>query len=304
MNIKEIDYGISGIYKVIFQNDKLYIGLSNDIRRRMIEHIGKDLKEHPELLFSKAYLKHGIKSIEILEYIDANNRELLQEREKYWIAYYNTYLDRTKGYNMTPGGDGSSLGIYNPSSYLSQKDLEIIYDKLENSTLTFEEIAELSNSSYHIVQNINLGKHYVKEHYSYPIRKKRIEHFGIENKTSAFYNNEEKLSNLINDIKFSNLEFTKLAKKYCVSISLLTNINRGLQYKKENEIYPLRNKNQTRKRIFTQDELDYIKNKLQNSKESMGNIGKTLKCDRKVISDINIGNRQPQSNWNYPLRQT
>ena len=67
MNIKEIDYGISGIYKVIFQNDKLYIGLSNDIRRRMIEHVGKDLKEHPELMFSKAYLKHGIKSIEILE---------------------------------------------------------------------------------------------------------------------------------------------------------------------------------------------------------------------------------------------
>lgn len=228
----------------------------------MIEHVGKDLKEHPELLFSKAYLKHGIKSIEILEYIDANNRELLQEREKYWIAYYNTYLDRTKGYNMTPGGDGSSFGIYNPASYLSQKDLEIIYDKLENSTLTFEEIAELSNSSYHIVQNINLGKHYAKEHYNYPIRKKRVEHFGVENKTSAFYNNEEKLSNLINDIKFSNLEFTELAKKYCISVSLLTNINRGLQYKQENEIYPLRNKNQTRKRIFTQDELDYIKNKL------------------------------------------
>lgn len=157
----------------------------------MNEHVGKDLKEHPELMFSRAYLKHGIKSIEILEYIDSDNRELLQEREKYWIAYYNTYLDRNKGYNMTPGGDGSSFGIHNPASYLTQENIELIYDKLENSTLTFEEIAELSNSTYHIVQNINLGKHYVQEGYKYPIREKRIEHFGIENKTSAFYNNEE-----------------------------------------------------------------------------------------------------------------
>lgn len=37
----------------------------------------------------------------------------------------------------------------------------------------------------------------------------------------------------------------------------------------------------------------YIKNALQN-KEKMQSIALKLKCDRKVISDINSGNRQKQ----------
>lgn len=83
MKIKEIDYGISGIYKIIFNNDKLYIGLSSDIRRRMIEHVGRDLKEHPDLLISKVIMKYGIKDIEIIEYVDSSNQELLKQREIY-----------------------------------------------------------------------------------------------------------------------------------------------------------------------------------------------------------------------------
>ena len=120
MKLKEIEYGLSGIYKITFDNDKVYIGLSNDIRRRMIEHYGRDLKEYPNLLISQAIMKHKTKDIEIIEYIDENDRELLKEREIYWIAYYNSYLDRTKGYNMTPGGDGVLKGIYNNASYISQ----------------------------------------------------------------------------------------------------------------------------------------------------------------------------------------
>ena len=120
MKLNEIEYGLSGIYKIIFDNDKVYIGLSNDIRRRMIEHYGRDLKEYPNLLISQAIIKHQTKDIEIIEYIDENDREKLKEREIYWIAYYNSYLDRSKGYNMTPGGDGTSKGIYNNASYISQ----------------------------------------------------------------------------------------------------------------------------------------------------------------------------------------
>jgi hypothetical protein len=29
---------------------------------------------------------------------------MLDERETYWIEYYDTYNDKTKGYNETPGG--------------------------------------------------------------------------------------------------------------------------------------------------------------------------------------------------------
>ena len=83
MKLEEIKHGISGIYQIIFDNDKSYIGLSNDIRRRMIEHYGRDLKQSPELLISKAIKKHKTKDIIILEEIDSNNRSLMKEREKY-----------------------------------------------------------------------------------------------------------------------------------------------------------------------------------------------------------------------------
>jgi hypothetical protein len=36
----------------------------------------------------------------------------------------------------------------------------------------------------------------------------------------------------------------------------------------------------------------------------MTEIGKIIKCDRKVIAAINNGERQKQENWSYPLRKT
>lgn len=302
MKLKEIEYGLSGIYKITFDNDKVYIGLSNDIRRRMIEHYGRDLKEYPNLLISQAIMKHKTKDIEIIEYIDENDRELLKEREIYWIAYYNSYLDRTKGYNMTPGGDGVLKGIYNNASYISQQDLEQIINLLQNSDLTYDDIADITNSSKSIIQHINLGIHYRDNKITYPIRKKRKEHYELNNKHSAFFDKQEELLNLIQDLKNNQLSYKELEEKYNIKTTTLSLINQGKKYKQDNEIYPLRKSKTSLKRIFSKDELELIKNLLNNSNKSMTEIGKILSCDRKIISDINNGIRQRQDNWSYPLR--
>lgn len=47
--------------------------------------------------------KYGIENFHI-EQIEEVANDQLNEREKYWISYYNTYFD---GYNSTLGGDGS-----------------------------------------------------------------------------------------------------------------------------------------------------------------------------------------------------
>lgn len=183
MKKEEIKYGISGIYQIIFDNNKSYIGLSNDIRRRMIEHYGKDLREHPDLPISKAIMKHETKDIIILEEIEAENRELLKEREKYWIAYYETFSDKTKGYNITPGGDGASEGIYNVSASINQEQLNLIIDLLLNSTLTYEEIKDkVGCPSISVITGINMGNHYRDNKYTYPLRKKDIKRIELENK--------------------------------------------------------------------------------------------------------------------------
>lgn len=306
MQIKDITYGTSGIYKMVFDNQKIYIGLSNDIRRRMNEHCGRDLIQNPDLLISKAIKKHKIIDVEILELIDADDREKLKEREKYWIKYYNSFNNKQIGYNMTPGGDGASKGIFNSASYIDEKTLEIIFQKLLYSTLTYEEIADITETSSSIVSRINNGVHYRKANLKYPLREERIEHLGVNNKHSSFYQKEENLRNLIIDLQTNILSYKELEAKYSIKTTMLSLINQGKKYRQSNTTYPLRpvDKGKGTRRVFSNDEMLYIKDKLENSSVPMAEIAKTLKCDRKVISNINLGERQNQPDWSYPLRNT
>lgn len=44
-----------------------------------------------------------------IELIEECPQEQANEKERYWIKFYNSYEDKTKGYNLTPGGDGRAL---------------------------------------------------------------------------------------------------------------------------------------------------------------------------------------------------
>lgn len=89
-----------GIYKITNKiNNKSYIGQSVFIEERWKEH-----KENAWDKISPLYedmRKYGIKnfSFNIIEECDT---DLLNEKEKYWISFYNSYLN---GYNKTKGGD-------------------------------------------------------------------------------------------------------------------------------------------------------------------------------------------------------
>jgi hypothetical protein len=52
--------------------------------------------------------KYGIENFE-LALIENAEAELLDERERYWIEYYDTYKN---GYNATLGGEGKTLYDY------------------------------------------------------------------------------------------------------------------------------------------------------------------------------------------------
>lgn len=89
---------ISGIYKI---EDKasgmVYVGLSTNLADRWRSHLlnflcGQGInKYHPELKIENL-------SFSILE-LCSNDK--LDEREKYWISYYNSF---EKGFNRTEGG--------------------------------------------------------------------------------------------------------------------------------------------------------------------------------------------------------
>ena len=99
------------IYKITNDiNDKIYIGKTlSSIEKRFSEHL-KDssrLKNEKRPLYN-AMNKYGIEhfNVELIEEVSLEN---LEEREKYWINFYNSY---EKGYNATLGGDGKQLFDY------------------------------------------------------------------------------------------------------------------------------------------------------------------------------------------------
>ena len=120
------------IYKISNDiNDKVYIGQTRQpLHQRWSMH-KQHSKTKPNLLY-RAMRKYGIEhfSIEIIEECDEN---LLNEREVYWINFYDSYH---RGYNMTIGGEQGSDG--RPPIF--QEQILSIYT--QNPQLSFGEIAQ------------------------------------------------------------------------------------------------------------------------------------------------------------------
>lgn len=93
------------IYKIVNDiNDKVYVGQTiRTLAQRFQKHCSYSDDVNRTMAIKKAIHKYGRDhfKIELLEELIDCNQELLNEREIYWIAYYNAY---TNGYNLTKGG--------------------------------------------------------------------------------------------------------------------------------------------------------------------------------------------------------
>lgn len=293
--IKECPNNLSGIYKIDFPNGKSYIGKSVDIKRRMVEH-NHDKRQIVYLPITK-YFNNNIPEFYILEIID---RDKLSEREKYWIAYYQTNT-KEKGYNLTTGGDGGALGVDNVASKFSQNDLDNIIKLLRETDIPMYKIAQEYSCVRKTIESINKGETYFNKELSYPIRKQKYKpKKGVGNPNSKL--TKESLESLIYDLQNTQIQMKDLQKKYNISLSVITNINTGRRYYNSKLKYPLRIKNTSRKKLFSINQLLEIKSLLQNKNLSMKLIGEKFGCSSDIISDINSGNRQRQAEWTYPIR--
>lgn len=91
------------IYKITnITNGKSYIGQTiQNVKDRFYQHCAtKCSKAVLDMAIHRAIIKYGKSNftIEVIEEIDSTN---LNDREKYWINYYNSY---NNGYNSTKGG--------------------------------------------------------------------------------------------------------------------------------------------------------------------------------------------------------
>ena len=95
------------IYKITNNvNGKVYIGQTiQTIKERFYQHCATKCSNSVlNMAIHKAIKKYG-KSNFTIEVIEEVDKDSLNDREKFWIEYYNSY---NNGYNSTRGGQDSS----------------------------------------------------------------------------------------------------------------------------------------------------------------------------------------------------
>lgn len=121
-------------------NHKIYIGKTNNFKKRKIEHTKVDINDNT--LFHKALKKYGLENFnwEIIDWADT--LEEINVLEKKYIEQFRSF--KPNGYNMTKGGDGGSMWNARPVICLT---LDGEYVKRYDSAGEAERIDGFCNSS-------------------------------------------------------------------------------------------------------------------------------------------------------------
>lgn len=213
-------------------NKIVYIGQTVNLNNRHYRHVKIDpyddtLKEYNYPL-SRGIRKYGEDNYELIVLEDNLLRNQLNEREKYWIKYYDTYYN---GYNQSLGGQNPVMVKHN------EEEIDKVIDLLKNSTLSFQEIANECQISLTHVYNINTGNRRKRDDIHYPIRS----HLAKGTRGIKFSQKEcEEIHQFI--INHPKTTFKEIAKKYNCSDWTIRQINKGetQTYKLEKYNYPLR----------------------------------------------------------------
>lgn len=153
---------ICGIYKITNQlNNKFYIGQSVNIKNRWKQH----RSSNDNMPIHLAIRKYGVDNFKF-EIIEECQQDELDEREIYWIGYYDGYNNKNC-YNATRGGEGAM----HPVKLTDEQVIEII--KLLQQGLTNTVIASYFDVSIKTISDINVGKSRAIEGMIYPIRKNK-----------------------------------------------------------------------------------------------------------------------------------
>ena len=169
IQLKDAPSNYACIYKINYPNNKIYIGQTSDLKRRFWEHNNINKAIFPCDIAIKRYGK--ITEVEILEQID--DKEKRDEREIYWIKFYNA-TDRSIGYNLTIGGSVLE-GENSPKAiYTNEQVLFIRKSRYEGKKKIEIYRQYFSNYNFNGFENIWLGNGYPNVGREYIIKKNSL----------------------------------------------------------------------------------------------------------------------------------
>ena len=119
------------IYKITnIQNNKVYIGQTiRPIEQRFHRHLNDALNNILDTHLARAIRKYGKDSFIIEEIDNAQTQDELNQKEQYWIRYYNSVKD---GYNET---DAISKCGGNTYQSKTKEEMEVIKDKIRQTKI-------------------------------------------------------------------------------------------------------------------------------------------------------------------------
>ena len=148
------------IYKITNKiNQKVYIGKTlKNIQSRWKEHCRDYKKSRCETRpLYNAMNKYGIENF-CIEELECCPDNIIDEREKFWIKQYNSYIGfvNSQGYNATLGGDGKAYISSNIKDIVMQ-----LYKKYQNVKKVAEELHVCTDTVRQILHNNNIVIHKV-----------------------------------------------------------------------------------------------------------------------------------------------
>lgn len=139
------------IYKIEnLVNHKIYIGLTNNIRRRRIRHFS-NLRHncHDNSFLQDEFNQFGIKNFSFEQIFEGDiTPEEIGELERYYIKQYDSYYN---GYNQNEGGN---FGPSNGGSHLIKTDIFSICSALEFCSRPGAVLADIFNITTTTVSRI------------------------------------------------------------------------------------------------------------------------------------------------------
>ncbi len=219
-------------YKKNSENKIVYVGQTNNLNHRHKQHIQYDPFNinNPEYNYplSRGIRKYGEDEYTLVILEDNIPDEQLDEREIYWIKYYDTYFN---GYNQSTGGKNPVKPIYNDDEVLN------VIHLLRDTNLSYKEISKETGFSLTHIYNINTGNRRSLNNIKYPIRSNKTKG------TKGLKFSQEECKKIHEEILKNDKNLSELSKMFNCSTNTMSDIVNGKiqAYRLEGYIYPLRN---------------------------------------------------------------